>query len=718
MKNHFIKATFEYCTLTEWVPAPYMRKTFTAEDAITSAYLKIAALGFYRLWINGEEITKGLLAPYICNTNDLVYYDTYDISSHLIPGENVIGIMLGNGMHNSVAGLIWKEDKRANRTPPQVSLELNLSDAGGDRTIISDDSFKVHPSPILYDDFRTGERYDANLEIDGWNLPGFDDSLWGCAISGDVPSGELTESFAEPIKHRKTLKPVGIEKQGDGYLYKFSENSSGHAVISINAEEGQVLRLIYGDMLIDGRLTYENVTFPHTHIISREDACPRTVYICREGEQVYRPTFTFFGFQYVYIEGITEAQATADLLTYELYSSDLATVGGFQCSDPRGNGIQQMALNSDRACFFYYPMDCPHREKNGWAADAAVSADQLMINFGAENSLRQWLKGFRKGQGEDGRVPTVVPSYGWSLERKDGALWEGIVISMPYEIYTYTQDKTILSENAHTMFRYLYYLRSILDDGIVPYGSGDWCRPLYYDRSMGVPQDVHNSVIAYSLCTKATEIFNVLGMTFEADYAKALGSEIKSAIRRKFVNPDTCVIKGECQVTQSIALYCGIFEEGERGKAFEALLSYIREKDNLMDVGILGARVIYHVLAEYGEAELAYNMITDSRFPSLGYVMDTGSTTFWEYWFNEDMEPHGSLDHHMFASVSGFFVRELGGINFGFDGSITINPRYIPQLDYVQASCRGVNVVWKRENGDVQLSVEAAPELEKRIKII
>jgi len=718
MENNFIKATFEYCTLTEWVPAPYMRKTFTVGEGLKSAELKIAALGFYRLWINGKEITKGLLAPYICNTNDLVYYDTYNVASYLTSGENVVGIMLGNGMHNSVAGLIWKEDLRANRTPPAVSLELKLSDSSGERSVISDDSFKVHPSPILYDDFRTGERYDATLEIDGWNMQGFDDSLWGCAIAAEVPSGKLTESFAEPIRIRKTLKPLSIEKQGDGYLYKFAENSAGHAVISINGAQGQKLELIYGDMLIDGKLTYENVTFPHTHIISREDACPKTVYICRDGEQVYRPSFTFFGFQYVYITGITDAQATVDLLTYELYSSDLEKKGSFECSDIRGNTLQTMAINSDQACFFYYPMDCPHREKNGWAADAAVSADQFMINFGAENSLRQWLDNFRKAQGENGKVATMVPSYGWSLERQDGALWEGIVISMPYDIYTYTQDKTVLEENAHTIFRYLYYLSSILKNGLVTYGSGDWCRPGYYDRPNGVPIDAYNSIIAYSLCVKAAEIFKVLEKEFEAEYATKLADKIRTAIRREFINPETCVVAGECQTMQASALYHNIFDEDEKEKAFKALLGYIKEKDNLLDVGMLGVRVMFHVLAEFGEAELAYNMITDKRFPSFGYIADRGYTTLWEYWFDDNTRPHGSLDHHMFSSISGFFIRELGGINFNFDGSITVKPRTISNLDFVKANCRGVSVKWERENGDVKISVDVAPELEERVKIL
>lgn len=30
--------------------------------------------------------------------------------------------------------------------------------------------------PIMYDDVYNGETYNASMEIDGWNTPGFDDS--------------------------------------------------------------------------------------------------------------------------------------------------------------------------------------------------------------------------------------------------------------------------------------------------------------------------------------------------------------------------------------------------------------------------------------------------------------------------------------------------------------------------------------------------------------
>lgn len=75
----FIRASEAYNTFEHHVPAPYLRRAFQV-DHEAKANVIITALGFYELYLNGERITKGRLAPYISNPDDLVYYDTYERS--------------------------------------------------------------------------------------------------------------------------------------------------------------------------------------------------------------------------------------------------------------------------------------------------------------------------------------------------------------------------------------------------------------------------------------------------------------------------------------------------------------------------------------------------------------------------------------------------------------------------------------------------------------
>ncbi len=93
MEKKFIKATKEYCTYEKHVAAPYFRRTFSLDFVPEQADIKICGMGFYRLFVNGTEITKGMLAPYISNPYHYCYYDSYDAAPYLKKGKNAIGVI-------------------------------------------------------------------------------------------------------------------------------------------------------------------------------------------------------------------------------------------------------------------------------------------------------------------------------------------------------------------------------------------------------------------------------------------------------------------------------------------------------------------------------------------------------------------------------------------------------------------------------------------------
>ena len=104
----------------------------------------------------------------------------------------------------------------------------------------------------------------------------------------------------------------------------------------------------------------------------------RVIYYCRGGEEeIFIPPFTYFGYRYAFVTGITEEQAVPSLLTYLVAHSEMEARGGFTCSDEMANKLFTMALRSDLSNFFFFPTDCPHREKNGWTGDASASAEHM-----------------------------------------------------------------------------------------------------------------------------------------------------------------------------------------------------------------------------------------------------------------------------------------------------------------------------------------------------
>ncbi len=121
-----------------------------------------------------------------------------------------------------------------------------------------------------------------------------------------------------------------------------------------------------------------------------------------ESEETFEPVFTYHGFRYCVVLGITEQEATADLLTFVVQNSALREIGSFVCSDDMTNKLQAMTRNSDLSNFYYFPTDCPHREKNGWTGDAALSTEHILMNLDAVNSYREWLRNIRAAQRADG----------------------------------------------------------------------------------------------------------------------------------------------------------------------------------------------------------------------------------------------------------------------------------------------------------------------------
>ena len=723
--NDFIAAGYEYARLEHFVSAPLFRKKFTASKFV-KAEIVIGAAGFYKLFVNGKDITKGELAPYISNPDHIVYYDSYDVGELIREGENVIAVLLGNGFQNHPGGATFLYDKAPWRGAPKFAMRLSLTAEDQSVTELeSDESFKVCSSPILFDDFRCGEYYDARLEIENFHSADFDDSELKNAIKVYPPRGEKRLCTADPVRIYAELKPVSVTRQENGWLYDFGENNSGVCRISVNAEAGQKITLYYGEWLKDGVFTRENITFDSQSEFKREFV-QKSEYICKEGKQTHTPSFIYNGFRYVLVEGIAEEQATKDLLTYLKMSSLTETAGKFTCSDEVINKIQQATVRSDMSNFNYFPTDCPHREKNGWTGDASLSAEQMIINFRTENCYKEWLRNIYRAMKDNGQIPGVVPTDIFGYKWGNGPAWDNVIINLPYYTYVYRGDREILEELSTPLMRYLNYLFSRLNEkGLMEIGLGDWCSPGRGEGDFPTPLVVTDTIITYDIATKAAFVYDTLGQEPQKQFALALAQKVKTAFRENLLSKKSGAVKGDTQTGQAMAIFYGLITEEEKPKAFKLLLKYIDEADGHLNTGVLGGRVIYRVLAENGEVDLAYNMIVRPDYPSYGNWIGRGMTTLCESFQPEDGRVL-SLNHHFWGDVSAWFYTYLAGIRVNPTGkdvtNVDIKPMFPKKLDSVSAyyGTPGgrISVSWERSDKNaVTLKVEAAKPLHGKIAV-
>lgn len=728
LSRAFVSATREMSTLEKRIPAPYLRKTVTVGEGLQKAELSVCGLGFYRLWVNGTELTRGLLSPYICASDDILDYDVYDLTDRLVPGESVLGFQLGNGNQNGFGGYVWDFEKASWRSAPKLAVCLRLTYADGTVTELeADESFRCAPSPTVSDDLRMGESYDARLEIPGWNLPGFDDSGWTAAIAVDAPKGESVRCEAHPIVCTRVLKTMAIrpdveltfaenDRREVGWLYDFGENCAGIPQLHICGEPGQQVHMIFGECVKeDGTFTVDNLRFIRPEYRDMPLYIQEDSYICKGGEEeIWSPSFTYHGFRYALVWGIRPDQATEDLLTYRVMNTELADRGGFACSDEVLNKLQKMTRVATLANFYHFPTDCPHREKNGWSGDAVLSAEHTLLNFDAADNYYEWMRHVRASMEPAGNIPSIIPTANhWGNDVNPA--WDQVLVHIPYMVYRFIGRKDIVEETLPEIWRFVNQLIAVTDSrGLVSVGLGDWCAPY----GLRTPVLFTSSAVCMDYCEKAAFLFDLCGRKDQAAFCRTLAANYRTAIRNHLIDWETHTALGcgphtGSQSSQAIAIYYNIFTEEEKPTAFRVLLEKIREEKDHLDTGVLGARVIFFVLTQFGHTDLAHKILVDPVAPSYGHWVARGETALCEDLLRYD-QGIASLNHHFWGSISAWFIQCLCGIHFNPKADdihrVDITPHFASELDHAEGwhICPDgkIESAWKRTGENtVELTV-------------
>ena len=185
----FVKASDKYCSCSEFVPAPLFRKSFEVNDTLKEAHLDIAVSGFYELYVNGENITRGLLAPYVNNPDQIIYLDSYDITPYLKKGKNAVGVLLGNGFANQdVNGLNESENHHFLGDIIRVFVS-RIAGLSVNPDLDGKNTFTFAPTVAESLDYAKSE-YDFEC---GKAVCGWEKTEYGIRFYAEVPSGAKGE---------------------------------------------------------------------------------------------------------------------------------------------------------------------------------------------------------------------------------------------------------------------------------------------------------------------------------------------------------------------------------------------------------------------------------------------------------------------------------------------------------------------------------------------
>jgi alpha-L-rhamnosidase len=688
----------------EVLPAPLFRNEFTVSSPVIKAELRICGLGYYELSVNGNKVGDHVLDPIVTQYDKRVRYVTYDVADQLTVGTNAVGIVLGNGWYNCHTPDVWHFDRADWRDYPKLLLQLDILLENGDAvTICSGPDWQVGDGPIRFDGLRNGEIYDAREERLGWDMPGYRNEQFKCASVVLPPGGILEEQISPPCKVMTTISPVAVKEIKPGIVvYDFGQNIAGWIQLRVEGgTAGAEIVMRYAECIKDnGEIDQSNISK-----CVKSDVFQTDKYIMSGADaEVWSPRFTYHGFQYVQIEGMPGTPGLDNVAAEIIYIS-FDQIGSFECSNEDLNNLQECTLRSYVGNFVGIPTDCPHREKNGWTGDALIATETGLMNFDVASSYAQWLDSMADTQRPNGQFPGVVPSAGWGYNWGSGPAWDSAFILIPWYIYLYMGDISVIEKHYDGMKRYVDFCTGMAIDNIVSFGLGDWCPP----DGCGMPPIALTSTGYYYADAKLLAIFaRLLGKKDDADKYGRLSENIKRAFNAEFYKGNGVYAEGRVTAL-SCALYHGLVEDGERDMVVRQLVDKVTENKFKATFGILGAKYTPRVLADNGHAGLAYKIISQPEFPGWVNWLRIGSTTLRENWDSSD-----SQNHIMFGDVSAWMYNYLGGIrpdpdNPGFK-NVIIQPCFIDDLDMVRVSYRSrygiISLFWKRSGNGVELEIE------------
>lgn len=709
----YISHGTKFNTIENHVNAPLFKRVFDCENT-TNAKLTITVVGLYRLWLNGKELNKSMFAPYLSNPDQAVFSDTYDLQGMLKPTNNVLCVLLGNGFANSNDFDVWNNQTAPYRCAPKFALSLTSS---GKTIVESDENFAACDSPITFDDFRCGERYDARLEkkdvLTSTSLDGF-----VSATVVEPPKGEIFANNVQPIVAGRPKQAVSITKTSDGYLYDFGANGTGVCMLSLAAaKNGQQIDMYHGEVLDkNNHVDLRNISFEQTN----PEYNQHDVYVCKDGAQTYMPCFTWHGFRYCEVKGLTAQQATLETVQFVSTRSDLPQVASFVCDNDTVNKIVDITLQSDKSNFVYYPYDCPQREKNGWTADASLSAEQMLYNFDAKQSLEQWLVQIRKAQRADGALPGIVPTAGWGFNWGNGPAWDSVLVELPFQLLRFYGDEHVVTDNASAITKYFDYAATKLnEEGLASFGLGDWCQTYApWGHVYETPLEVTDTLTLVDMANKTTSMFRKVGLSADkiADFAKKLTLNF----RTKYIRDGK--LAAQTQTALAMALRTGVLFEEESKVAYTDLLALIAAQNDHFRVGVVGYKYLFETLVEHGDIELCFTLITQKSFPSYGYIVEQGATTLWEsfdqYVYGDDgkiihkdgSSRMSSFNHHFWGGVLAWIYRYIGGLDVVDSENIKIaivpvNGVNAAKTTYARNG-KSVAVDWIRDGKSVKIAAD------------
>ncbi|GAB3565934.1 hypothetical protein GCM10027578_14270 [Spirosoma luteolum] len=672
--------------------ARYFRKETYLYKPIRQATAYVCGLGLYELFLNGNRVGTQVLAPGPTEYNKRVFYNTYDVTNLLHPGANALGITLGTGrffrMRLNEAGL----PETTHYGMPRFWLQLEVTyDDGSTQTVISDPSWKATADgPIRANNEYDGEEYDATRELTDWHKTGFDDYAWLQAEAVAAPASRLESQTNPPIRIMQTLRPRTIRPLRPGvYMLDMGQNMTGWLRMRISGSRGTRLTLRFGESLNgDGSLYTDNL----------RSAQQTDVYTLRgNGPEVWEPRFTYHGFRYVELTGFAQPPTVEQFDGCVLYD-DMAQHGRLTTSDSLLNQIVRNADWGIKGNYQGIPTDCPQRdERHGWLGDRTTGARGESFLYNNQALYAKWLDDIQDAQSDQGSIPDVAPSY-WKIYT-DNITWPAAYVSVANMLYDQFGDDKPIRAHYDSMKKWLFYIDKYQHE--YDYWRdeyGDWAVPpespdviITQDPTRKTPGPVLGSTHYYHILRLLERFATIVGNESDQAWFAQRAGFVKDAFNRNHWNAGLQQYANNTTTANVLPLAFDMVPADRRQRVIDNLVGRLTgEYGTHVSSGVVGVQWLMRTLTSIGRIDLAYQMSTQTTYPSLGYMAQRGATTIWELWNGDTANPAMNSGNHvmLLGDLLIWLYENVAGIKATSPAfrRISMHPTPVGKLTQVAAS--------------------------------
>lgn len=654
----------------------FVRKSFRWTDK--PCLLKIAADDVCTIYCNGTFVGVSSAQAYSFRYP----YLTYDLTSHIKSGENVIAVhvyYIGTINHAYQSGDL------------RQGLWAELCTAEGEVVFESNRSWKaLHP--LAWERTKvTGEGYNIQFQesIDaaqlpfGWENIDFDDSAWESAAEFKQDDHVLVEQLTAPLTFY-FQRPSHMEMRNGILFCDMGKEVTGTVTLKAAAALGGTVEIRCGEELNeDGTVRYRlrcNCEYRNVWKLSGR--------VCDQID-----FFDYMAFRYFEIEapeGSVDATTVGVRVRHYPMDEDACVLKGDLVTEQIFNMCKRTVMLGTQDAF----LDCPSREKGQYMGDVLITAHSHLLLTGDPLPYQKALFDFASSACICPGLMGVVPS-GQMQEIADYSLLFPEII---LHYYWLTGDKASVKKLMPVVNKLEDYFDSFRNtDGLLEnvtekWNLVDWPENFrdQYDFPLTRPigPGVHNVINAF-----------YYGMKKHADCLRDIAGQPQrnetEMVRQSYLNVFRmenglfCDAAGSSHTalhSNALPLYFGMIGAEES----LAIIELIRRKG--LCCGVYFAYFVLKGLTNAGEYELMNALLFSEGIHSWKNMLSEGASTCFEAW-GKEQKWNTSLCHPWASAPIILFIEDVIGLHAVKPGfaEYGVQPHFPQHIDKLMLKIKTVH---------------------------